>query len=535
TTAPARREPPPLIIKPRATQPAETPAEKPEPVKTAPVKKPATPTPAKESKPFEPVTFQADKFTSHIEPVPGREGHQRRVTVARGNVYLSRGGPESALFLELRSQSAVIFSEKRRPGEKQARSPVSPKILGVETPLEGAPGEREAIAGVYLEGDVVIARGERYMRGPRAYYDFTTDRAIVINPVFRTIQKQRNIPVYIRAKEGRALSARELWFRNAKISTSDFYSPTYHIGTKIAYLKDTTPYGKEGERLGEQRWHAKMKHTTFNIRSIPVFYWPFLEGDFTEGNVPLRRFQVGKHGDFGFGVETEWHLFRLLGLPRPKGTKARLEVNYYDSGVLGGVNVEYTRRSKNRQYTGYSLFYGLIDRRQDDDFGEDREDIAAPRDRGRLLIRHKEFLPKDWTLQFELSYICDRNFLEKYFPNEFHTGKEQETLIYAKKQRDNWAFTTLLKTRLNRFDTQAESAPDLGFYLLGEPLLGDRLTLFSESRAGLKRFRPAKGSGATDSRIFARLDTREELDVPMKVGPVNLVPYVVGRATYWDD
>ncbi|MHC4982520.1 MAG: LPS-assembly protein LptD, partial [Planctomycetota bacterium] len=465
-----------------------------------------------------PIHYSAERVTSRI--VNGK-----RITIARGKVYLSQGSPKSALFLELRSQAAVLFTEKiEKP--KAARTPISPKM--------GRPGE-ETITAVYLEGDVVIARGERHLRADRAYFDFLTDRAYVPNAVFRTVQEQRNIPIYIRAQEARALSARELYFRNAKVTTSDFYSPSYHIGVSEAYVMDATPYDREGVQIGSRSWLASMKHATFNIRSIPVAYVPFWKGDLEEGHSPLRTASIGSHGDFGFGVETEWHLFRLLGLVRPKDVRAFYELNWYEEGVLTGVRFHYARQNELRRYAGYGRVFGLFAGGDDDDFGDRRQDISAPRTRGRAMWRHKEYLPQDWSVQMELSYLCDRNFLERYWPTEFYAGKEQETLIYAKKQRDNWAFTALAKHRLNRFETQDEAAPDLGFYLIGEPLLGDRLTLFSESHVGLRRFRPANDSPLESSDMMGRFDTREEIDLPLHIGPVTVVPYAVGRLTCWTD
>ena len=473
----------------------------------------------------QPVAFRSDGFSSEIR---GR----RRFTVARGNVYMSQGNPESDLFLELSSQAAVIISQKRPP--KDARVPWAPGAEGIETALPGPEGLTETIVGAYLEGDVVIRRGERMMRGPIAYYDFTNDRALVLDPVFRTVQEQRNIPIYIRAREARALSAREIWFKDAKISTSDFYSPSYHIGAKTAYLMDTTPYDEKQVRLGEQSMRARIRHGTFNVRSVPMLYTPYAEMDLQQGHTALRTASVGSHGQLGIGAETEWHLFRMLGLLRPKGFKGRVELNWYERGPMAGARLWYARDT----FSGYSLAYGMVDAENKDDFGDDRENIEAPDNRGRVLIRHKHLLPRDWQVQLELSYLCDRNYLEQFHPDEFFGGKEQETLIYAKKQRDNWAITSLLQYRLNRFLTQTESMPDLGFHLIGHPLLSDRLSFFSESHAGFKRYRTDKGNKATlgpDSDIFLRLDTRNEINMPVKLGPVNLVAYATGRATYWDD
>ncbi len=471
------------------------------------------------------VAFRSDSFSSEIRG-------DRRFTVARGNVYMSQGNPESNLFLELSSQAAVIISQKRPP--KEARVPWAQSTEGIDTALPGAEGLTESIVGAYLEGDVVIRRGDRMMRGPIAYYDFTNDRALVLDPVFRTVQQQRNVPIYIRAREARTLSAREIWFKDAKISTSDFYSPSYHIGAKTAYLMDTTPYDEKQVRLGEQSMRARIRHGTFNVRSMPMLYTPYSEMDLQQGHTALRTASVGSHGQLGIGAETEWHLFRMLGLLRPKGFKGRVELNWYERGPMVGARLWYDRDT----FSGYSLAYGIVDSENEDDFGDDRENIEAPDNRGRILIRHKHLLPRDWQVQLELSYLCDRNYLEQFHPAEFFGGKEQETLIYAKKQRDNWAITSLLQYRLNRFLTQTESMPDMGFYLIGQPLLSDRLTLFSESHAGFKRYRTDKANQATlgpDSDIFLRLDTRNEIDMPLKLGPVNLVAYATGRLTYWDD
>lgn len=522
------RQPPPLVTQPsepdlpetRPTEPDTQPADVSD---EEPPDQPAEPVEVERPRPTAPVNFRADSFSMQMLD------EHRRVTIARGNVYLSQGDAESDLFLELRSQSAVVFSEQRPPREapRDPRAPYAPDVQAIS-----AGDMEELVTGVYLAGDVVISRGERMLRGPKAYYDFTTDRALVTDAVFRSVQEQRDIPIYIRADQARALSVRETWFRNAKVSTSDFETPGYHIGASTAYLMDTTPYDpRTGEKLAEQSYHGRFTHATFNVLDVPLLYWPYSTGDFQEGHTALRKAQVGSHGQYGFGVETEWHLFRLLGLVRPEGYNAELELNWYERGPFIGTDISYSRDN----YSGYSLAYLLDDQDGNDDFGRERENIDAPGFRGRLLMRHKHLLPRDWRIQMEISYLCDRNFLEAFFPSEFFAGKEQETLLYAKKQRDNWAFTALAKARLNNFLTQTESLPEVGLHWIGQPLLGNALTFFHESRIGRKRYRPDDGLSANSSDLHVRADTRNELNLPLKAGPVNIVPYVVGRATWWDD
>jgi hypothetical protein len=474
---------------------------------------------------YQPVSMRADKLTSH-ELGKGTPQH-RRITVARGNVYLSQGHPDSDEFLELRSQSGVVFST---PGKQ-----------GSVGQLAGAAGAGETIRGVYLEGDVVISRGERFFRGPKAYYDFITNRSILTNAVFRTVQKQRNIPIYIRAEEARTLSDREMWFKNPRVSSSDFFTPTYHIGASRAYVKDVTIYENKidpktkrrirGDKLSEQSFLATMEHSTFNVRSLPVMYWPWTRKTVTDGNSALRTIQVGSDSDLGTGVNTKWHLFRLLGLVSPEGFDGRANLGVYDKGILGGADIEYLRES----FSGYVNAHGVTNQEGKDDFGDARKDVLASQNRSRLTWRHKQFLSHDWQIQGEFSFISDRTYLEKFFPNEFHSGKDQETLVYAKKQRDNWVFDVLLQARVNSFYTRTESLPDVGFFVIGQQLCDMPLVWFSEQHAGIKRWRPDSGIAdvTQGSTSLGRFDTRQEVNLPVHLGPVNLLPYAVGRLTHW--
>lgn len=495
-----KHKPPKLIAS------AKPPKRRPAKVKKTPRKDPPT------------VSFHADKLSSLMT---GKGKDRRRVIIARGGVYLAQRHANSERFLELRCDSAVIFT-----GQKSASDKSSPEVFG---------GAGERILGVYLDGDVIISQGDRQLRGPRAYYDFTTDRAIVVGGIMRADQEDRGFAVVVRSAEARMLSRKEYWFRNAKVTTCDFHSPTYHLAVGRAWIKDIAPYDKKGKRIGPTEWEAKLVGTSFNVVGIPIIYWPYTHGNFQVGHTSLRKVQVGSPGrNFGSGVDTEWDLFRLLGVKKPKGFRGRFHLGYFERGTKSGVNLKYSRRN----WSGYTNIYGLIDNRGRDDFGDDRRDLSVPNYRGRFTHRHKHFLANHWMIQAEVSWYSDRNFPEAFFPGEFHAGKTQETLLYAKKQRDNWAFTSLLQYRLNRFDTQTESAPDLAFYLLGEPLLQDNLTLFSETRAGMKKWRPDKATRTeawTDSRLFPRFDARAEIDWPVHWGPVNIVPYAVARGTYWDD
>lgn len=526
--------PGPVGVRGATTRPAGEPAAADKADKAADVKTDAQP----------PVMFYAEKFSTEL--LDPKDPYSQRRTIASGNVYLARGDVDSRVFLELRCQSAVLYTvmqKKKATGDKAGAGAIGGVPLSGGLSLGGDKDTEEVLAAVYLEGDVVIARGERFMRGPRAFYNFKTGRAYVVDGVYRTVQEQRNVPIYVRFKTARTARGRddktkhnrEMWFEDVRVTTSDFYSPTYHIAARTVRLKDMTPYDKIGEPMGPQAWEAWLNDTTFNVGGIPIMYWPYTHDDFADGHTALRKVQIGNQGSqLGAGVETQWQLFRLLGIPKPKGFKGLFELSQYDRGTIIGADVRYNRRN----WSGYTRTAGMVDNRNRDDFGDERQELNMPNYRGRFLHRHKQIMGDDWLAQLELSWYSDKTFTEAFFPSEFHSGKEQETLLYAKKQTDNYALTALLQYRLNRFDTQTESAPDIGTHLLGQSLAGDRLTLFSETHAGLKRWRPATATVTDereDSRLFPRGDVREEIALPLHAGPMNIVPYALVRGTYWDD
>ncbi len=474
-----------------------------------------------------PVRFHADDVSSKIID-------DRRVTFARGKFYLSQGAVDEDQYNEIRADEAVVFSRKTTEEDMQGRDSFAPASM----PLRAG---QENVVGVYLRGDVIISRGEQYMRCAEAYYDFTTDRAIMIQGVFRTIQDQRNIPIVARFEEGRLLSAREIMLEDAQVSTSEFYTPTYALTGNRIYMMDMTVYDDDGERLSQRHWLADVEGATVDLRGTPVFYVPRMRSDFRQGHTPLRTATAGFSNQYGVTFETEWHFFRLLGLVKPEGFDAVLHLDY-KKGPTVGLEAEWERPN----YTGYARIWGVLDQEGEDDFGKENKNNPADTARGRILVRHKQFLPRDWQMQFELSLLSDRNYLREFFPDEYFNGKEQETLVYAQKQRDNWAVDVLLKARVNSFLTQTESLPDVGAYMIGEPVLNDLLTFFGEAHLGAMRWRPGSldtkdknammASGMAvpeDSDWMGRGDIRAELDMPLHLGPVNFVPFIAGRVDAW--
>ncbi len=504
------------------------------------------------AKPEKPAPRPIIHFQSRGEMTMSKTDDGRQVMTMIGGVYLARGVPSTGDYLEIQADSAVIFLPpgKGLPGAEGAE----PAGLGGDV-KRGSAAKKERtdspdrqlmstgfgdveVESAYLEGDVQLSQGLNAIRASRLYYDFLQDRALILDAVVRTTLVQRGVPLYVRASEIRQLSANEFTAENAVLTTSEFHTPHYHIGASRVDLINRTPPEPGERQAGIRAGSFRINDATFNLSGHAVAYWPFIRGNVDTSETAIKTVRTGFSGKFGWELETKWSLFNLLGLETPTGFDSTLNLEYFTKrGPAAGVDVDYARD----RYFGTLKSYVIADSGEDK-LGRDREEQSQHDIRGRFLFRHRQYLEDDWQVSLELSYLSDKSFLEEFFKKEFDTDKEQETLLYLKKQRDNWAFTAALQGRFLDFTTQTERLPDFSLHLAGESL-GDRGTWFSENRAGIVRSRAAdqtfrellRDGRAVSSGSTARADTRQEVDLPLDVGAMRFVPFVTGRGTTWSE
>ncbi|MHC4171162.1 MAG: LPS assembly protein LptD, partial [Planctomycetota bacterium] len=265
-----------------------------------------------------------------------------------------------------------------------------------------------------------------------------------------------------------------------------------------------------------------------------VFYWPSLRTNLERPDLPIKSMYVGNDNTWGTSVETRWYLARLLGLQEPEGTESTLALDYFGKrGFGGGVETRYT----GEQYLGRVLGY-IIHDSGEDRLGRDssRKNLEPPRElRGRFRWQHRQYLPYNWQLTSEVSYLSDENFLEGYYRSEFNVGKEQETLVHLKRIEDNWGLAFLGKVRINDFVDQLEELPTAEFHWTGQSFFDDKLTFYSDTQASRFRQRFASSNPTPGSEDFYTFTTtRNEIDMPLVVGKAKVVPFVAGTVAYDD-
>lgn len=521
-----------------------------------PATQPAT-RPTDRARQLRPVALSANHFGITKSP----EG--KEVAVLSGKVALLQRTEEGEL-LELFADRVVVFT----PYDSLAHLTEADKIKQVE----------EAVTGVYLEGDVRINRtpaagdrknAEQRLAANRAFYDFTTDRAVLTDVVLHTVDPTSQIPVVMRARMVRQLSQREYTAENSSISSSSFHTPSYSIGARTTYMRQT----EVGNEITGTRTNFVVRDATLDMYGVPIFYTPAMAGTLTERGW-LRNIEVSNSRAFGFGVSTEWGLFETLGKTPPRGTDLSYKVDYFtDRGPAFGLDGKYAGNSIDDttldpwSYAGDFTSYIAFDHGVDD-LGRRRVDVEPEDDvRGRFYWRHQHFFPDNWQVQVTGGYISDPTFLEEWFNRDFRNSAPLDTSIYAKYQDEGDAFTFLTSVQPSDFATTAEvyqeqaeieRFAEVGYRRIGDSFSNDQFTFFSSNVVSALRhdpsdysleelgFRPATvgrfspglpswGQTGLEDDVNYRGDFRQEVNWPFSLSRFRVVPFVLGRYTAYTE
>jgi len=445
---------------------------------------------------------------------------KEKIGTVIGRFYLWQKQDEKGGLLELQADNAVIFLSTEQQPEGDGKSGAKDMLTDVQA--------------IYMSGDVVMANGQRTIRADEIYYDFERKQAIALNAVMRNFDTTEGIPIYLRAAKLRQTAENEFAADDITLTSSEFHQPQISFNASNITVTDTTPADEQQGGASKSSYDAKMHDVRLKMYDKTFFYWPYIRSNLQRPDIPIKSVRIGRDNIYGTLIETQWYLARLLGLEEPEGTDSTLALDYYNKrGFGGGISTEYT----GEDYFGTLLGYMIHDH------GEDRlgrhssrRDLEPERPlRGRLHWQHRQFLPYNWQLTAEASYISDKNFLESFYRNEFYVGKGQETLLYLKRIEDNWGLSLLGKIRINDFANELEELPSTEFHWTGQSFFDDKLTFYSDTQ--VSRFRQLYASSNKNpgsDEYFSFATTRNEVDMPLTLGNAKIVPFVAGTVAYED-
>lgn len=430
-------------------------------------------------------------------------------------------------------------------------------FLDEEIPLE-----------IYMEGNIVFRQGERVIRARRMYYDVKNKVGTVLEADVLTPVREYEGMLRLHADVLHQTGEDSFFGQNTFITSSRMGQPGYRIQAGDVYYEDLQspafdPLSGQPqidpETLQQVVDHQRLATSRNNflfLGPVPVFYWPTLATDLKDPTFYLRRARIKNDRVYGTQILTDWNAYQLLGIRKPpKGTEWDLSFDYLgDRGFGHGTTFVYHRDQLltfPTPVSGLIDFWGIQDSGLDV-LGQDRSSLVPEEDyRFRLFWQHRQQLPGDLRLMGQLGWISDRNFLQEYYKREWDELKDQTTGLELKGIRENTSFSVTADARLNDFFTQTEWLPRGDHFWLGQSLFHDVLTWYEHSHLGYARFRTADAptnpadapfdwlrwervAPGTPLRVDGeRLATRQEIDWPLQLGPVKVVPYGLGELAHW--
>ncbi|MEO0483196.1 MAG: LPS assembly protein LptD [Planctomycetota bacterium] len=469
--------------------------------------------------------------------------------IASGGVVVQYAEADSSRILQMDAERAVIFL---KPGPLASLVTLAP----------------EDIYGIYLEGDVVATDGEYTLRGPRVYYDLTSDRALILDAVFWTYDARRRMAVYLRAEAIRQEADNQFSAERATLANTAFFSPHLAVGVRdITLRREPIPGG------GGRRTIADARGVTLRGGGVPFFYIPRLKGD--PEAIPLEAIGYGDSRGSGPVISTTWDLATLLGVEKPKGVDVDILADaYFERGAGLGANIDWDRGANEGGLFTYML---------PQDSGTDRSRSGSEIDRddefrGLVLFENRWTINDRWTLLSEAAHVSDELFVDVFFRELGRNRREFTNRLALRYIEENEAFYAIGQINSNDFTPNeyllqsqgytVDRLPELSYHRIGDDVLESvapgLLSYFAEYRYSRMRFNfveptaselgfttrnrslaafgldpndtlgdRLRASGLNEDEVN-RFDMRHELSSQLAAGPVNLTPFAVGRLTAYD-
>lgn len=409
----------------------------------------------------------------------------------------------------------------------------------------------EAKLQVYMEGHIVIRQQKNEITATHAFFDANANRLLMLNAELRAFMPTTESDLRVRAKRMKMLSQDRFHAQDAWVSTSPYGEPGYRIEASDIFVapgpslfSGTDPF--TGQPVMKQSTWVTSHNNKFVVGDVPVFFLPKISGPAEDPGIPIRAAVVTSDSIFGIQAKTVWNMNRLFGIPKLPGVEWDLLANYMSKRGVGlGNSVDYSGTNALGSYKGNGL--GMYQRDGGkDNLGQDRLNlIPESQNRGEITFRHRQNLPGDAMIFGEIGYLSDRNYLEQYDEVRFDTDKDVETVLGARQDLGAYSGMIWGRADLNGFEATTDWLPRADLYSFSKPLFNGLLYWSSHSSAGYaetQQLQPPTdindpytplGMTYNANASGAVAMSRHELAAPFMMGPINLEPFAMGEAAYW--
>jgi hypothetical protein len=445
----------------------------------------------------------------------------------------------------------------------------SPDIINNMQSKEGETKRSNSLE-FYLSGNVQILnqfkQETRVLRADEVYYDVSRNVAVALQSNLEVQQPKLPYPLNIHSDQLLQLNPKLFETGRTEISASALPSdPGLKIVVYSGTLEDVdTPrrniFGfpikdaKTGKVIKETQRIFRGRNMLVYFEKVPIFYWPYVQGDPEDPLGPLDDVGFNWNRIFGFQVFTTWNVYDLFGVTPIPGTRWQFDVDYMTArGPALGTEFRYAGKELipglPGKYEGNLRAYGIDDHGLDI-LGGNHGQITFITPSVSLPINHPRYrgwfndhvniqdLPYGFSAQGQLVAESDHYFLEQYFPFTFNQDINQVPFAYVKQQQGQWAWYAVGQVNDRNWMTQTNQLPELQGYLMGKKFLNDWVTYTTRADVGYFQLQtshqPPPAYMPTDVNTnTGRFDLWQEASVPFTLGAFKLAPYAVFDAAYY--
>lgn len=417
---------------------------------------------------------------------------------------------------------------------------------------------------LYLEGNVVFAKDRRVIYAQRMHYNVersqgTILKAEVLTPVpeYRGLVRLKadvvqqvdanRLQAYGTAFTSSRLGVPRFWLQSSQMNLTRQAVPQYDPVTDAPLVDSATGQ----PQLGDEYFAESFANRVY-VAQVPVFAWPRFSTNLSDPSLYLTEFSFNNDRIFGTQIHAGLDLYKVLGIRQPpRGTNWTGVVDYLSERGFGyGSKFDYRRNGllgiPGDVQGSYDSWF--INDEGLDFLGRGRFNLVPEETfRGRVVGKHRHNIAPGFSVRGELGYVSDRNFLEQFYEREWDTDKDATTGVWVERNFGTQSYNLIADVQVNDFFTQTSWLPKFDQFTLGQPIFGDRAFFNSHSQVGYGRLRVASTpTDPTDAALFdplageadvngVRLGTRQEINVPLQLGPTKVVPYALTDFTFWQE
>ncbi len=360
----------------------------------------------------------------------------------------------------------------------------------------------------HAKGNVRLVSADGEIDGETMTFNFATmtgdfHGAKIISP-----------PYFGGGEEISKVSENEIDMKQGVMTTCDLDKPHFHL---FAPKVEVYP----GKKM-------VAKNVQMKVGKVPLLYIPHFSQDLRDKK-PMVLFTPGYDKLWGAFLLSKWRYHLNDDI------KGVVHVDYRERlSAAEGIDVDYnTHKFGSGSIRTYYTAERKIGAKH---FFQESTEPTLRRQRFKGEWRHKWDIDKETTAVLQYYKLSDSQFLRDYFKHEFDRDSSPDTYFLLTKNftEGTHQYGTLSfqnRVRVNRFETQLERMPELR-YDLGSLEIADT-GLYLSHQSSIVNLENLQASPSEVRQHTLRGDSDNELSYPMKVGFLEVRPFVGGRDTYY--